>query len=326
MLRIMPQEKIREAIVALKRAEPERYSITISIILTDGEVLCGTLPPYPRPVIEPPPLDTLELYNEEKSISIFVPFGKIAGIAPLPYRQEREPLPRHRYLYSESPADRVIFDETLRKASVRGFEVRRHPPGVCFLEAREPVCYGEIKFTAETPLYCDWNYLSNKSGGINNLGVGFGLISFSAGWSKSLWTSFNRKVTNRKVSLRKICGRSDATLSGYISFLVNKVKSSDEEEIMYKEETLHMEGVRWLGSVIAEGRVISSKQLGKTSWAIVYFREDSFMFPKSLWEKITDPITLFGEVVNFSFKTEFGDSKCFVKARAAAYICRKCRK
>jgi len=327
-LKTMPKAKILEVVDKLYNAG--RYSIVV--ILTDGQALCGDIPrgvyridsEYNSELVlasercfsHP---GTLEFYHGEihNEHSIYVPLEKIAGIAPLSYLQEqiKSNTLRSGDTYYIGSAYKSIFEDSLKKALERGFEVKRHFCVYKLYIHKPHFDWGNIKFTDNTPLYCDWDYFIKKNGELNSLGVGFG-VSFSAGWSKSLWSSFQSKIAKTEVSLEEVCNRSEVTLLGYVSFLVHR----SNEHSLSEEETLSMEGTDWIGAVITRNKIMSIEQLKGTIWAICYFRKDSFMFPQNLWEKFAEPIKIFGEVVPAPFITEFGKANCFVKARAAAYI------
>lgn len=160
----MPKDDIIKAIRAIRQAESEQYNISIVLILTDGETLSGILRPLGGwPVTAPP--DTIQICHEEENAIyfVFVPFGKIAGIAPLPYVQEQKPRSAERFGFFES-VENAVFDETLRKASEHGFKVECHH--IVRHLSITSISWGWVKFHDDTPLYVDWDYLSNKSGGI----------------------------------------------------------------------------------------------------------------------------------------------------------------
>ena len=221
-LKTMPKAKILEVVDKLYNAG--RYSIVV--ILTDGQALCGDIPrgvyridsEYNSELVlasercfsHPGTLEFFygEIHNEH---SIYVPLEKIAGIAPLSYLQEqiKSNTLRSGDTYYIGSAYKSIFEDSLKKALERGFEVKRHFYGYKPLYIHKPhFDWGNIRFADNTPLYCDWDYFIKKNGGLNSLGVGFG-VSFSAGWSKSLWSSFQSKIAKTEVSLEEVCNRSE---------------------------------------------------------------------------------------------------------------------
>nr|MDO8080826.1 hypothetical protein [Candidatus Freyarchaeota archaeon] len=343
--RPMPKDEIIKSIKTLYDAD----QYTIVLILTDGEALCGTIKNklhsfigeewIPASELCFSETGALELYFEsalelspDKSISIYVPLKEIAGIAPLPYSQKtiekhgpigkllkHTPIPQLLLKFPifrpKNSAYKVILRETILKASKLNFDIREHKVAFEFKLNVPPFDFGDIPFTNNCPLYCDWEYLARKRGGLSNIGFGVSLFGFggsvSAARSPSLWSEFQKKVKKTEVSLKEACGGSEVTLSGYVSFIIH---NSGEEESM------KMEGATWIGAFIASDRIKSVKQLTKTSWVICYFREDSFMYPRSLWEQIAVPIKIYGEVVPTPFRVGVVEAKCFVKARAAAYL------
>ncbi len=176
------------------------------------------------------------------------------------------------------------------------------------IQQLQPVEFGPIEFTADTPIYCDWSYLSRKSGGLNSIGAGFGLVSFSAGWNSSLWSSFRSCVNRTATSIAQVI-EGEATVYGHATLLVGE-----------QVQSLEMEGGTWIPIVLTEKKVASRDDLDSTAWLIALIQRDHSTLPLDLWEKVAAPIRFYGEVLPIQLSTEFGSTKVVLKMRAAAHM------
>jgi hypothetical protein len=168
---------------------------------------------------------------------------------------------------------------------------------------------GDIEFGSRTPLYCDWEFFSNKAGGVSSVGISVMGTGGSAGWDSPLWKQFEDSVENHETELNQVSGHGDAVVTGYVDFV-------ETEESYLTEE---MEGEEWFTAVISTSRPTNKDDLAE-EWMIGYFRKDSFMFPREHWDNIVDTIHIFGEVVDVSVDTPFGETDSYLKARSAAYL------
>jgi len=302
---------------------------SLIIILTDGTTFCTTIPgkawgggypgliPVSKQCFSLPNHLEVEHDQVDKEHSIYIPFNQIAGISTLQYSQEQIKtlgLPISSTYHVGSAYER-LFEDFLPKAQRHLFKVERHHP-MYRLTIHQPFKWGKISFGGDTPLYCDWDFLSKTSGGLNNLGVGF-VVSFSAGWKNSLWRSFKKKVEQTRTELDHVVSKREVTVSGFVQFV------KFDKSTQLKSETeglLEMESERWCSAIISSLKVKHISQLKKVSWTLAYFKEPAFMFPKDLWERFSQEIRVYGEVIPVAVKTEFGEVGCFIKARAAAYI------
>jgi hypothetical protein len=318
----MPRSEIIRTIEYCYLSE---YS-SILIVLTDGTALCahisgptwgaeGLIPASKEcfPLKNHLKVEIHEMYNEH---SIYVPLDQIAGISILPYDQEEiEVLGLPRVRRKRDSAYSMLCSDLMVKAKEHSFRIEKEF-FVYSIGLERPFKWGDITFTEDTPLYCDWDFLSRTSGGLNSLGAGF-IVSFSAGWKKNLWASFRDKVTHKRTTFTQVCAKKDAVVSGFVQFI------KFNETVYGKnghETLLEMESTKWYPGVISTTRVKHKKQLRKVSWALAYFNETSFMFPKNLWERFSQKIRIYGEVVPVAVRTEFGKSRCFLKVRAAAFM------
>jgi hypothetical protein len=246
--------------------------------------------------------------------SVMIPVSQIAGVGRIEFRQEQAV-----GTDALAPEAYCEFGKILkRRATMRGFswfpEVRMYSPfGGHFRTGK----WGKVHFKAPTALYCDWEYLQNRSGGINNVGLGVPIVSISFGWENSLWAKLFKHLKSRKVELSGVEDQPECTVSGFVSFINHAVaKPKNQDELT----GLEMEGAEWVPAVMSEKRAQTYEDLKTMDWCFVYFRNDALMFPKRLWDHLSDAVTVFGEVFPAEIETENEKKNCFLKARAAAYI------
>lgn len=292
------------------------------IILIDGTIICSKIPLRRRMKRDKESgkllLSSLSEYiflipNHLKLMheqhEIYVPFSQIAGIMPIQYFESRcevTNIESH-----EESVSKLLFLDMLQKARKHSFKIQRFNVwnmGLSIDIDAEKFKWCDTNFANDTPLYCDWEFLSKTSGGLTSLGAGFAL-SFSIGWKKSLWSSFKSRVNQTTTELSKVCNKREVTISGYIHLLKSPTN----------KEYLKMENETWTSAIIAQSELKKIEKL-KTQWVLVYFKESSFMFPSDLWDRISQKITVYGEIIPANIETEFGKRKCFLKARAAAYL------
>lgn len=213
-LQTMPRKEIEKTVVSLYNSYMERVVIVLDnceslvgdirkkAIRSDGVYVSASEACFSVP-------DTLELeYNHPREHSIFVPVDRITGIAEFHYEQD----------LSYDPAEwgkpreigdsfyRILCSESLERAKRNGFLVEYHEYDSVYSLFEEPVTirWGGITFTQDTPLYCGWEYLVRKSGGINSLGFGFGLSIYLLAGQKACGTL--SEIKSKRHFLRgKIC-------------------------------------------------------------------------------------------------------------------------
>jgi hypothetical protein len=208
--------------------------------------------------------------------------------------------------------------ETIGKALRLGFLVGHHQYGHPSFGTLA-IQWGKTTFHSDTPLYCDWEFLIRKSGGLNSLGVGFVGLGVSAGWSSSLWSSFQEKVSGASAEIDRLCDGDEATISGYVTFsdTISEDGPTDVNNVVF------MEGVDWIPGIVTDAALDSAPDLEGVRWCLCYFRKDSFMYPASIWGNIQVPVRIYGEIVETPITTQLGRAECFMKARAGAYLCPK---
>lgn len=308
--RVSNEKKMEDEVRLLRLDEKETNEddenrVDSMLITTDGIALYGEIPT--GQVIS----DNCSEYHLSPFMGgqdILIPANDVAGIRQLPVEQETQnddditPLP---------PALIRLSHETIGRSERLGYDFT-------FQEFPDPVGrhfgksfdWGDINFNDDTPLYCDWEHLARKQSGLNSIGAGAFGFSLSAGWDDDLWELFSDLVDRRDKGLSQVIDEPEAAFSGY-----PKLISKNDDEVI---ET--MEGSKWVAVLISDSHIDTVEDIEDDAWVIVFFKQDSLMFPMELWSDITDQIKIYGEVVSVPFDAGFGSAECFVKARAAAYF------
>jgi hypothetical protein len=257
------------------------------------------------------------IINEQ---DIYVPISQIAGITEL-YADEitiqgsdRLGIGRRGWaLMLIDSATEALFNDLLTKARASLFYIY-YPPGArCLPTLTEPFDWGDIVFTKESAAYTDWGYFQHKSGGLNNLGVGF-VGSLSVGWNRSLWSLFSQSLDDKPMDIRGLAFRDTAVVKGFVSFF----RRYDKLPLpISTPELLNMEGGQWIAAAVSPCRHLTLSALGNVPWLLAYFRLDGFMIPFELWERASTEFRIFGDMVEANVDTGGGRQNCFLKARAA---------
>ena len=263
---------------------------------------------------------------------VTIPLEQIAGVYPFvlhwpeaSYDPSKRLLEDFRDL-AEGPVDAAerpdrpipIFPfgpDLLRIAEERNFPIDR---SFGIVGAEEIPVFGPISFGYDTAMYCDWDAISRRQGGLNSLGVSVPWGGLSAGFSPSLWSAFHKTMRKRSVALESICvgrGTNDVMVRGF-------PQTVDLSAIPEKERTkwlLEAEGAEWMPIVITAD---SRPQPPWDTWALAYAKRDCDMMPTVCWEKIPSPSRFFGEIVHEEVTTEWGQKNCYLKLRAVAHLAR----
>ncbi|SNR43075.1 hypothetical protein [Halorubrum vacuolatum] len=231
------------------------------------------------------------------------------------YGEKVKPVDRH--YGGPPPSDDEEYDEndSLSQETIQSVTHTVERRGEVWAEEKswfeEGFDWGAIEFDNDTPLYCDWDFLTRKQGKtLNSLGAGALGLSLSAGWDTQLWSDFQNKVDESKTPIQSISNEHEVTVVGHTQFI----------SLGGGGLSMTMEGDDWYAAIISPSPIKKIDQLSDYDWAIVFFKSDCFMFPKSLWDQIEERMNVYGDVVSTNFSTPIGEAKCFVKARACAYI------
>lgn len=311
--------------------QKQKYSIQLT--LTDGKTISGDIPCQVsiftikdrEGTISPSKSrcflhDSLIIYyggifNEH---SIYIPLELIAGISIIDFEEAVIELDLEPSFYPNNnlSANDYIFKDLMSYAKEHQLEIESYSYMYSLL-LRKQFMWGDLSYKADVALYADWNYLKNISGGVNSLGAGIGIFSISGGWSTSLWSEFKNKVTQTSIDICDITNESEAVIHGYVTFIEYY---PDYPTLKSAVDTVEMEGAIWLPAIISLKKIKNISDIIENQWALAYLRNDGLMFPKDAWERISDPISIFCEVVHSSVATEFGTAPFYLKVRCGAYI------
>jgi hypothetical protein len=278
-----------------------------TIVLTDGTALPARISPHGVLSGDRLVLEDNRTFSEH---TISVPADRVAGVSPFAFRQTYTEQRFRRKVRKQPPsADDWLYRALTENAERAGLSVE-FTSVLYRLPHERPIRWGGIEFRTDTPLYCDWQFLARAAGGINNVGVGF-VVSVSAGWSKSLMSSFRKTVARTTEPLAMVCQHHEPACRGHVNLLAGAGDDHDG---------LSMEGARWLPAIMTERPVADGRVDRSGAWTLAYFREDGFMLPHALWDKLSQPIRVFGDVISTPAMTDYGAVSCFVKVRAAAFL------
>lgn len=247
---------------------------------------------------------------------VFIPLNRIAGLSTFNFKQETIETPAiddEAGNVNESAAE-VLRDFLLENANAMGFLIEHNMVLYRHHRMETKIEFTDVTFSDGTALYSDWGYMQRISGGLNSIGVG----GISAGWSKSLWALFKKKIRTRTTALEEICSKQEAVISGFVTFIDENTNSDGKYP---KEKSgLEMEGANWVPAAISSQKPDSPDDLIKIGWQLIYFRDDGVMFPLKSWDFISQPVHIFGEIIPVKAKTTMGDQACYLKARASAFV------
>lgn len=303
----------------------------VRIVFNNGEMLTGTLSPPLLPEAgavpariqgaESPAAFAIHPGLASSDYLIQVPVTRVSGVVPLAV----EP----RELGPDDPALPLVTGSQSSLGSLRDQSIAtarrleltvvgpiRTAAGILAPQASRPIGLG---FTADTGVYWDRDYFSDRKGGLNSLGFNAGPLGFSLSWDKSLWSSFRKKLSQVRTPVRDLCANSEVSLTGFTAFL-------DDREIQNLPEAfrqMEAEGGIWHPAGISE-KPLKTSAIGQSfvmgNAALCYFRDECFLFPRTAWGTFSQGISTYGDVTRFGLESGWGAVPCYMKARAGAYL------
>ena len=287
---------------------------TIQITLIDGKTVLGEIIPKSSHSDNYIILEFTEQFNEH---SIFIPLDTIAGINYINYQEDTiDDDIKYINNLSKKSSNYYMLEDLFVYAHKMNLKIKHHICAYNMISSK-PFAWGDLSYLSDTALYADWNYLQIVSGGINALGAGIAIFSLSSGWTESLWSQFKKKVKQNSVDICKINTENEAVVKGYISFVKHY---STPHSLESSIDSIEMEGSKWIPAIISTKKIINNSDIKTNSWTLVYLKEDGLMFPLKAWDRISNPINVYCEVVHVTISTEFGTTPFYLKARCAAYI------
>jgi hypothetical protein len=267
----------------------------VSVILTDATMLTGQY------VITDDPSLPLILGAIEDPIGHFVPIpaGRIAGIL-------------EQNLVGTPEPDRALL---VTPALQAGLELVSVPFTFFHLRLEDDWIQGSsIRFEERSMLYFDARGISARSGGINNVGIGF-IGSGQIGWENTLVGKAERRLKRHVVEIGSHCTapRADLTVIGYVEFFdVSGLQPSSDGGPL-----IELEGSRWTAAAVYNAPP-GSRHLDNR-WALCYFRQDGMSLEPRSWKRMTQPVRVYGDKQpSPKSPPSLGVAQCRLLARAAA--------
>jgi len=174
--------------------------------------------------------------------------------------------------------------------------------------------FEDVKFLDDTLIYADWNYFSRIIGGVNSVGIYFSAIGASAGVQLRLADECMKSFERPHSRIDGICRTSEAVVRAYVTFFEVAGAAVGTPNPM----SLQMDGTTWHAALVSTDRINDASEVASSVWALAYFREDGFLVDEVLWDKISQPVLLFGDVMPATISTHVGQVSCSVYVRSAA--------
>lgn len=275
----------------------------MSVFLTDGTMLSGVCSvgmDLSRPL-------TLEAFWSGDPYRVAIPTDRIAGII-------------EQVTSTQLRADMLDASLLALPARHAGLQVEYDGQGLLFAYSepdrekwRAPSVPTPIWYEQDSWLYLDADAIRNRSGGINSIGFGIPVGSGSIGWDSPLINKAKRFLKRNVVDIGAHCiqKRSSYTLRGYVEFWdVSTFEPSSENGPL-----LQLEGARWGAAVVR--RSPPAVRSSEGPWALCYFRQDRLSLGAASWERIAQPVHIYGDNQPRQQKTDLGTAPCYLMARAA---------
>lgn len=169
-------------------------------------------------------------------------------------------------------------------------------------------------FRNDTILYNNQQYFQDIAGGINNVGLSTPIGGGSVGWEVSMHTLLMQEVKQSSTKFSQLCATDKAkvVVTGYITF----TQGMGDTLFAAIQPDLKMNGVKWLPAICGINRPRTGISFTNDPWSIIYFREDSLEMPQDWFDRLRQPMNIFGDIFPFSM----GGQDCIMKAHGAAVI------
>ena len=211
--------------------QTQKYSIQLT--LTDGKTVSGNIPCQvstftleSRKEFIPPSKSRCFLHNSLiiyygrtfNEHSVYIPLEIIAGISIIDFEEDEIELDLEPSYSTDTnlSVNDYMFKDLISYAKKHKLKIEPHHYQYS-LFLTKPFSWGDLSYKADVALYADWNYLENISGGVNSLGAGIGVFSLSGGWTKSLWSQFKNKTTQKSKDICKISNESEVVILSRLS-------------------------------------------------------------------------------------------------------------
>ena len=319
--------QLDDKIISKAISKGQKVPYSVGIILTSGDVLIGDLGPQlsPRYLGATTHIDD-EFYTkaEEKkgypfiianhiilsvdylgATLIAVPFYKVAGIYQIP--QE--------IMYADGmrvASARVLTAtaiQTINAAKKHSFRISHF--AAYLLKPGKPT---SIKLKEDMPLYADWNYFSNRAGGLNSLGISILGFGVSGGRERSLLEELKSYISDKPSSLKQV-------LSG-LSYAERVVLHGKILPLNGEKYERYMEGSNWLLFIFTPIRNASNaeKAVEKGDWLPAFLNPECFLYPIEDFALIKSTYNVAGEFIPYNLSFDGQVANKAMKVRAMYFI------
>jgi hypothetical protein len=270
---------------------------TVTMILTDGTFLTGRLV-----LSGVPERPILEAFDDSYGYRVIVPSHRIAGILEQVTTNPSGTGP---------PSPSLLVDPATR-AGLAALPIEYAGminPGAKWRTGER------IQYGLDTIIYVDAEAISARSGGLRGIGGGF-LASASVSWAPRLLSKVEGLLKHNEFPIGSHCGapRADLTLIGYVEFFdVSNATPSAEHGPL-----LELEGAIWVAAAVRRSPSWARRQ--NEPWALCYFRRDRIGIGPANWERIGQPVRVYGDKQPQEEQTSLGLARCHLKARAAGVL------
>lgn len=204
----------------------------------------------------------------------------------------------------------ALLDDLYIKCRKLGFLISEYHCNYYRIVSR-PFAWGELKSETEYPMYVDWEYINNISGGINSIGVGILAVSGSVSWQKSLYSYRSKLMEKKSQNISNISKRDTGAvvIKAYVDHIY--MKTGKKKTVPYE----FFAGDKWFPVILSEKPIQDDYDLQSTKWCVGYLKEKCMTVPKIAFEATQSPLKIQGEIVPMSLRTPFGNSELVIKIR-----------
>ncbi len=267
----------------------------------------------------------------DRERDFFVPIERVAGITEFSYEQHMyvdlnaykpdiklaEDIPwsliydsvLHEGEYSTNYCFYDVISKVLyRKCKERGFLWKRLD--VCHNSIEGSFVFGALKAKEGSPIYIDWEYVSHKAGGLNNIGGGL-MVSASVGVQRSLYYEHGKLMRKKAADFGTVFeNKEDSVVTNAFIYhdFFKKVRGK-------RNITMDMEGEEWSAVLLSSEPIKDKKDLRDDNWCVGFMKDNCMQIPKMVFKDIQKPLKIQGEVIPMSIDTAVGTSKVFFKIR-----------
>lgn len=252
--------------------------------------------------------------SASREVNVLVPLEDVAGTVPFNAPNPLEP-PRSdrplRVAESRPALLDILIDRVVAEARSRDYMV----VSVDISRLREPppdaILPGDISWGHPEILYVDAMYFAGL-GGVTGAGVSVPIGGASVSWAPTLRKRALRKLRGGVLPTKELCtaGKRPVRASGFIEFFDLRSDAARAKFHLHVDE----------GKPFVPATLWIDQERRPYQWALVYFRDIWSAFPigeQEAWERIRQPVVVYGEVVHKEMKTTEWKAACYMLVRCA---------